>query len=262
MPAVQSFPRGARMAAAALLLLPALAAPAAAERFEVHERYFGGMSLGFTGGFEHWSLSGLEEALDARAAVYGADGFDIRDAGDFGTTYGYGAELQFRLTEHWFLRTQADWTRMTSETRDRQNLAILGGRDTTPVSLTYKTRVQTNPLLFSVGVGRSVRFTSVRWGLSANWLLAPMKVVDELELYIDASTKSEVEATGFGQGAEALLSLDYFTDSNMTLYVETFARMGSATVELGPSDWESTTLPTRRRIDLDGIGIRLGFRWI
>jgi hypothetical protein len=246
----------------ALLLLPLLAGTAGADSFEGHQRSFGTMSLGFTGGFERWSLSGLRDALDARAAVYAEDGFDLSDAGKFGTTYGYGVELQFRLTRNWFARTQAVWTRMSAETRDRQNLELLGGRDTTPVSLTYTTRVQTRPLLFAVGLGRAVRFSSVRWGLSGSWLMAPMKVIDELELYIDASTKSEVESNGFGQGAEALVSVDYFTDSNMTLYVEVFYRVGDATVELGTAEWGSTTIPTKRRVDLDGGGIRLGFRWI
>lgn len=238
--------------------------PVRGQGLRVHAHRFGSMSLAVSGGFQWWGLDGLEEGLAARAREFGVDGYNL-DAGGFGATYGYALEFQARLSEHYFLRTQADWTRMKFETRDRAYLSTLGGRTRTPVSIGYTANVESRPLLFSFGLGRSHRFSSVRWGLSANWIVAPVRLRDEFTLVVSEGgeiSESEVTATGIGNGFEALLSLDYFTDTNMTLFVETFLRRGATVVELETASWESSIEPARRRIDFDGGGIRLGFRWI
>ena len=58
------------------------------------------------------------------------------------------------------------------------------------------------------------------------------------------------------------VAVDYLTDVQTTLYMEAFWRTGSTKVQLEDPVWESSTLPGERTVDLDGIGIRMGFRWI
>jgi hypothetical protein len=245
----------------ALLGLAAGAPQAHAKGFSIYQQALGTLSLAFTGGFQYWTLEGLEESLEIRNGVYEDQGFSFETA-DYGPTYAFGAELQVRLTQHWFVRTQAEWTRLSWEDRDRQFLLFLSGRERTPVSLGYKAKVESRPLIFALGAGRSFRTESVRWGLSANWIIAPIKVVDELQMYLGTETLFEVESTGVGNGLETALSVDYFTDSNLNLFVEGFWRTGGTDVDIRTEEWASTILPSRRRVDLDGAGIRLGFRWI
>jgi hypothetical protein len=224
-------------------------------------RDFGSLTVGVSGGFQYWSLSDLEAAIDERAAAFASDGYAL-EPGAYSTTFAYALDLQFRFSKRWFARTQLEWTRLSVDDRDRQSLQFLGARERTPVSLTAKTQVQTRPVLFSVGIGRSWRGPSLRWALVGGLVIAPLKVVDEIGVFLEADTVSEVEATGTGLGADLALSCDYFTDSNMNLFAEIFGRAGSGDVKLTDDVWESTILPGTRRVNLDGIGIRLGFRWI
>ena len=224
-------------------------------------RDFGPVSLGLTGGFQMWTLPALENAIRLRAGELALDGFDL-GADSYDLTYAYGAELQFRLSRSWFARAQFDWTRLTVEDRDREFLQYLGGGQRSAVSLSYATRVQTRPVIGSFGLGHSWQGASVRLGLSGNLLVAPLKVEDRISVYIETETISEVTATGTGLGGEFAASLDYYTDASMNLYVELFARTGRVDVTLDDAVWESTILPERRRVDLGGGGIRVGFRWI
>ena len=246
------------------IVLASLAAscPALAQEEEqVWRRDFGTVTVGVSGGFQHWSLSDLEEAFDRRSADYASDGY-VLEASSYPTTMSYGLDLQYRFSRRWFARAQFDWVRLTFDDRDRQSLQFLGSRDLTPVALTAKTRVQTQPLLMSFGLGRSWRNPSVRWGVTTGFVVAPLKVIDEIGVFLESDTVSEIEATGTGLGADLAVSCDYFTDSNMNLFAEIFGRVGSADVELERPIWESTILPGTRAVNLDGVGIRLGFRWI
>lgn len=225
------------------------------------DRDFGFVTLGITGGFQYWSLSDLEAAVDRRATELAVDGYAM-EPGAYPMTFSYGLDLQFRLTRAWFARAQFDWVRLSVDDRDRRSLQFLGARERTPVSLSAKTRVETHPLVMAFGLGRSWRTPSLRWGLASGLVVAPLKVVDEIGVFLEADTVSEVEATGTGFGADLAVSCDYFTDSNMNLFAELFGRIGSADVELTDDVWESTILPGTRRVNLDGVGLRLGFRWI
>ena len=84
---------------------------------------------------------------------------------------------------------------------------------------------------------------------------------DEFSLFIEEQFDSEVEATGFGIGFEGTISADYLTESNMTLFLETFFRVGTTDVDLETEAWESTIVPGTRGVDFGGGGLRLGFRF-
>jgi hypothetical protein len=148
------------------------------------------------------------------------------------------------------------------EDRDRQSLHFLGGRERVPVSLTVESRVQTRPVLAAIGIGRAWRTPAVRFAVAGSLVVAPIRVVDEMGVYLEQETISEIEATGTGFGGELTASLDYFTDTDMNLYVELFGRAGHTDVELVDAIWESTAFPGTRRVDLEGAGVRVGFRWI
>jgi len=239
------------------VLLAAPAPGAASDR----ERDFGTVTLGMTGGFQLWTLPSLEKAVARRAEDLAQDAYLLPES-SYDLTFSYGGEIQVRLDAGWFARAQLEWTRLRLEDRDRQFLQFLGSRERTPVSVSYSTRVETRPLLAALGLGRAWRGESVRLGLAASLIVAPIKVVDEIGVFLESDTVSEVTATGTGLGGELSASLDYFTDANMTLYLELFGRTGGTDVELDDRSWESTILPGTRRVDLEATGIRLGFRWI
>ena len=243
---------------AALLLALGVAAPAGA----VEPYRIGGFSLGMTGGFQAWGLSGLEEVLSDRATSFATNGYDL-DAAQFNTTFSYGLDLQFRMTEQWFFRTAGEWTRLKWDDRDRTFLATLGAGSRTPVSLSYETKVQTRPVLAMAGIGTAREFTSIRIAFSGNLVIAPVRVTETVEVAIvDSATEIEVTATGVGTGLEIDAAVDYFTDTSTTLYLEAFWRTGSTDVDLDEMIWEGSSFPGTRRVDFDGIGIRLGLRWI
>ena len=236
-------------------------APAHAIRTAEWGRDFGTWSLAVSGGVQLWTLTDLESAITARAEELAIDGYQVgKDS--FNPAFAYGAELQVRLSEKWFTRLQFDWTRLSLDDRDRQFLQYLGGRQRTPVSLSYETKVQTHPLLAELGLGRSWRNSSLRFGLAGSLVVAPIKVLDEITVYIEQTTTSEVSATGTGVGGELTVSCDYFTDSDMNVFMELFGRMGGTDVELDDGVWESTILPGSRHIGIGGAGLRVGFRWI
>lgn len=249
----------------ALLVLSASAPPSAArERREPlsASRDFGRFSLGITGGFQYWSLTALEGTLNERAELLARDGFAL-DRADFDITYAYGLEFQGMLNRDWFARGQVEWSPPAWNTRSSAVVGRLGGSGPRPrISVAYESKVRTDPVLVSLGAGRAVMRRSVRFGFSGNLIIAPVRVEDVLEVAIDGlPTESEVVASGTGLGLGANVSIDYFTDVRTTLYLDLFGRLGSTTVELEESWWESATLPRKRRIDFDGAGIRLGLRW-
>ncbi len=224
-------------------------------------REFGPVSVALSGGFQSWSLASLEDALRERGEELATDGYAL-GGGSFDLTYAYAGEFQFRLSRAWFARAQVEWTRLKLEERDRRFLHFLGGADRTPVSLSYTTRVHTRPVIAQLGLGRAWAGRSVRVGLAGSWVVAPLRVVDEINVYLETETVTEVRSEGTGMGAEFAASLDYFTDVEMTLFLELFGRFGAADVHTENDVWNGTVVPERRRVDLDGMGVRVGFRWI
>lgn len=242
-----------------LLLAPAAGAQTLREPPSV-SRDFGRFTFGITGGFQYWSLTALEGTLNDRAGLLAA--YDFRfDPAQFDLTFSYGVEFQSMLNRDWFARGALEWTRLSWGDRDQAYIAQLGGLDRTPVSLTYESKVRTNPLLVTLGAGRAVHHESVRFGFSGNVILAPLRVEDVIEVFMEAATESEIVATGTGVGLGANVSVDYYTDVRTTLYADVFARLGSTTVKLEEGYWESSILPQKRRVDFSGAGIRLGLRW-
>lgn len=250
---------------AALAAFPALvpvAAVHAADAVHPGRRHeFGPVTVALSGGFQTWMLPGLEDALGERGVELAGDGYAL-GGGDFDLTYAYAGEFQFRLSRAWFARLGIEWTRLRLEERDRQFLQFLGGAERSPVSLSYTTRVHTRPVIAGLGLGRAWTGRSVRFGVSGSWVLAPVRVVDEINVYLETETVSEVRSEGTGMGAELAASLDYFTDVEMTLFLELFGRLGAADVHTEDDVWNGTIVPERRRVDLDAAGVRLGFRWI
>jgi hypothetical protein len=223
-------------------------------------REFGRLAIGFTGSFQYWSLTALEGTLNDRARHFSQDGFRFED-GAFELTYAFGIELQVRLSETWFARSQFEWSTIAWNDRDLTFIGQLGGRQRTPVSLSYESRVQTNPFFVTLGVGGARLHDAVRFAFSTSLVVAPLKLEDTFEVFIETGTKSEVTSKGTGFGLEADFTVDYFTDVRTNLFAELFFRLGSTVVELEETWWESSFLPGRRRVDFDGIGIRLGLRW-
>lgn len=241
---------------------PSSGSPSSPGRVDTRSaREFGPLSVGVTGGFQYWTLSALETTLDERGEFLAADGFDIEQS-DFRVTFAYGADLQVRLTDAWFLRSEFEWTRFQWQDRDRQFLSALGGRDRTPVSVSYRSTVRTNPVFGTLALGRAFELESVRIGVSAGAVLAPVKMEDELEVHLGDTTKTTVTSEGTGIGFEVGASVDQFTDVRTTIFLELFYRYGATDVELTEAYWESSLLPGVRRVDFSGGGIRLGFRFI
>lgn len=223
---------------------------------------FGTVTVGLTGGVQTWVLASLEESLGDRALLFGQNGYEF-EGGDFGATYAYGADFQIRLTEMWFLRTQLEWTRISWSDRDRQFLAQLGSSSRTPISVSYESQVQTRPFLIAIGGCAARELRSLRIGLAASGLIAPLRLVDLVQVgVVERVIETEVVSSGTGLGFELDASVDYLTDVQTTLYLEAFWRLGSTTVKLEDDVWESDVFPGERSVDLDGFGIRLGLRWI
>jgi hypothetical protein len=244
--------------AAALVGLPAASAAAAEQR----PPRFGAVSVGLAGGFQTWGLGSLEETLGDRARLFAQNGYEL-EGGDFGVTYGYAADFQIRLTEMWFLRTQFEWTRLSWDDRDRRFIGSLGSSNRTPVSVAYESKVQTRPFLVAIGGCAARELRSIRVGVSASALVAPIRLTDLVSVgVVESITETEVVSSGTGFGFELDASVDYLTEVQTTLYLEAFWRTGSTTVKLEDDSWESDVFPGERSIDLDGIGIRLGLRWI
>lgn len=243
--------------AAAFLLSAAVAHAQAQEgsRFRT-------LSFGVSGGFQSWSLGGLEETLSDRADQFGEQGF-VLAPGDFGVTYSYGIHIQVRLTELLFLRGQADWTRLKFDDRHRESLAELGAPSRDGFSLFYESKVKSRPLIFAVGGGVAHETRSLRFGLFGNLVIAPVELEDTVVLAREqAETTTHLTSTGTGTGFETNLGIDWFTEVRTNLFLEVFWRVGSTTVKLDQGDWESSLFPGERRIDLDATGLRVGFRWI
>ncbi len=226
---------------------------------------FGRMSLGVSGGFQYWTLSSLEDFQDARAALFAADGFNF-PASEYGATYAYTVDIQARFGGGWLLRAQAEWSRIGWEDRDRAFLASLDGTGIrTPVSIVYGTDVKTRPLIFGLGLGRESYFRETRLSLTGLGLITPLKTEDEAIVIVgrnSAETTTTWESTGVGWGFEGIGGVDWLPDADMTIFVETFARVGATTVEPVDGSDASSFLPSRRRIETTGFGIRLGVRWI
>ena len=247
---------------APVLLAPTEAARAqtgAAEPIDV-SRDFGRFSLGIGGGFQLWTLTALEGTLQTRADQFALDGF-VFESPKFDVTFSYGLEIQSRLTRNWFARAQFEWSRLSWNDRTQAYISQLGSTQRTPVSIAYETKVRTDPLFFTFGAGRAFVGKDVRYAVSGNMVVAPLRVEDVLEVFMEETTTSEVTSSGTGLGVEADFSVDYFTEVRTTLYAELFVRAGSTTVELEEGYWESTILPQKRRVDFDGVGLRLGLRW-
>ena len=226
---------------------------------------FGRLTLGLGGGFQFWALSSLEDSQEARARALAADGFSF-SASDYNPTYSYAASLETRFARAWVTRAQIEWTRLDWDTRDRRFLAALDGSDRrTPVSVSYGTEIRTRPLLFSLGLGREVFYRSVRILISANGMVVPLAATDEALLVVGSNaveSKTEWDSSGIGPGFEGLVTVDWVPDTDMTIFIESFVRAGSVTIEPDRDADESSFLPSRREVGLGGFGVRVGFRWI
>lgn len=245
----------------AALAMVVAAGPAHAVRSKEWGRDFGRLSFAVSGGFQIWTLTDVERAVDARAQSLAVDGYRV-GADSFNPSMAYGGELQLRWNKGWFSRLELDWTRLSVEDRDRQYLQVLGAGPQ-PVSVGYETKVETHPILAALGLGHSWRNESLRWACAGNVLVAPMRIVDALTVYHDGvSHDSRIEATGTGVGGEVTVSLDYLTDTSMNVFVELFGRGGHTEVKLDNGIYESSILPGTRNVGLGGAGIRVGFRWI
>ena len=221
---------------------------------------FGTLSVALHGGFQFWTVSGLEESLSERNDSFAQDGFQLREPA-FGIGYAFGAEFQYRISRSWFAQLGADWTRLSFDDRDRRTIPFLGGTDRPAISISYTTRVESRPMVFTVGLGRAFHTQSVRYALVAQGTIAPLKVVDEFTVFVDTEHDTRTEATGIGFGGGGSFTADYVTDSSMSLFVDLFFRIGATEVELSEPAWESSNLPGTRRVDFTGGGIRLGVRW-
>lgn len=224
-----------------------------------NSREFRRVTLAVKVGTNTASASSLEKLLDDRAAVLANDGFRLSGA-NFGAASNFGVELQVRLPAPWFLRFGADWSQFKADRRDRQVLEYLGGRRA--VSIAISDRIVADPLIVTAGLGRSLDWHQVRFGFALSGLAAPLLVEENYDLFLD--TVSEIQSRGEGTalGLEASVALDYYTDARMNLVVEVYGRLASGDVSLEPSSWQSSTLPPSRDVDLTGLGVRLGFRWI
>jgi hypothetical protein len=165
------------------------------------------------------------------------------------------------VSRNWFAYLQVDWTQLKFDDRDLRTVPALGGAERTPVSISYESRVRTRPFIFTPGIGRAWHSRAVRFAIAANAVIAPLKVEDFFNVYLDTEHDSEVSATGTGFGYGGTVTMDYLTDTNMTLFLEGFFRVGGTDVELDSSEWESPTVPGTRTVDFTGGGLRLGFRW-
>ena len=250
------------LASVAVLARPVWVAAQTPEEAIPEDRDFGSFTLGITGGFSYWTLTALEGTLNARADLLAEDGFEL-DRANFDITYAYGVEIQSMLSRAWFVRGQFEWSPPAYSDRGSALVGRLGSSGPRPrISVTYETKVRTAPVFVTLGGGRAATYESVRFGFSGNLIIAPVRVEDVLEIVVEGvGTESKVVSKGTGLGFEANVSFDYFTDVRTTLYADVFARVGSTAVELEETWWESTSLPLKRRIDFDGLGLRVGLRW-
>ncbi len=251
----------------ASVLLPG-AAPASSSVLDVphpSERQFGRLTFGLSGGFQSWTLSSLEEAIEHRSDLLAEDGFEFQEA-NFPPTYAYSVEIEMRFRGRWFLQAQADWLRVKWDDRYRATIALLDGAAArSPVSIRHGAEVRTHPLIFGGGLGREAFFREVRFTLVGNALVAPLETLDESEVVIGqntAETLTSWRSTGLGWGFEVQGGFDWVPDADMTLFFETYVRTGTVTVEPDDGVPASSFVPSRRAIDLGGYGLRVGIRWI
>ncbi len=248
---------------AAILTAIALAPPASAQdppptSFE-DARRFRRVSFALSVGPGLWSLSSLESFLDRRADTYVDEGFDLHGA-SFESGFSYGFEIQVRTGDRWYLRATADRTRFHDDVRDRATIAYLGGRR--PVSITYETRIEPRPFLFTIGVGRPWDIRAFRMGVTLGAVIAPVELEETYEIIMDTESNWVQRADGWGLGLESAVAFDYYTEARMTIYAELVGRLGSSTVHLDDPDWESINIPGERNVDFSGVILRLGVRWI
>ncbi len=221
-----------------------------------------GWAIGFTGGVQKWTMTGLEEAVDLRHAASGAQGYDLKSL-DFDWAPSFGAEISYRFASRWLVRAQAEWVRHTWEDRDGRTVWRLGGgRDF--VSIGETMRVETNFAIASLGVGRVHGNQSVAFTWAVGGVIAPIEVKDSVHDTVEATDSiapNDVTATGIGFGAEGVVTLDYPAHSSSTVFLEGLYRFGATEVELDDPAWAGTFTPLRRKVDFTGYGFRLGLRW-
>ncbi len=222
-------------------------------------RRFRRVSFALSAGTGFWSLSSLETFLEERATTYDDEGFDLHGA-SFGGAFAYGFEIQVRLDDRWYVRTTADRSKFSDDVRDRSTVQYLGGRQ--PISITYETRVEARPMLFTIGGGRAWDVHAFRMGVTLGMVIAPVELEETYEIILDTSSKLTQRADGWGLGFESAVSFDYYTDARMTLFAEVVGRLGASTVHLDDPEWESVNIPGERQVDFSGVILRLGLRWI
>lgn len=223
-----------------------------------------GWSIGITGGVQKWSMKGLEEALEVRHAAFGAQGYSF-PAANFDWTPAFGGEISYRFASGWLVRFQGEWSRHSwSAGYPNERQPVVGAPVSERVWIGTTTRVETNFVMTSLGVGRVHVFESVGLGWAVGGVVAPLEVTDRVENTVEAEdtvAPNDVTASGVGLGAEGILSVDYPVQSSSTVYLEGVYRIGATEVELDDPAWDGTFTPRFRKVDFTGFGVRLGLRW-
>ena len=105
-------------------------------------------------------------------------------------------------------------------------------------------------------------------GLVLSWgggvVLAPIRVTDTVNNWLEAETSvadQEITASGFGVGLDVTATLDYLMESNSSVFVDVFFRLGQTTVEVDQAEWDNSFTPGKREVEFTGGGLRLGVRF-
>jgi hypothetical protein len=224
--------------------------------------YFSGWSFALTGGVQRWDLRTVEDVLEARAADFATQGFDL-PVPDFPWGPAFGLGISYHVSPDWLARVHAEWVTTTVSGRDAASFPELGG-GVALVSLEYETEVRARVALVTLGVERTHLFrdTAIAWGAGA--VFAPIRVRDRVVDHLRGEASEgdrETFATGWGIGLEVGATWEYLLDGGTSLFLEGFYRNGSARVTLDVPAFDGTLTPSEREVEFTGPGIRLGMGW-
>jgi hypothetical protein len=237
------------------------AAPPLAWRNE--DELLDGFSVSFFGGVQTWDLGTLEDILELRRSNLATQGFAF-DAASFGWQPAFGVELAYHFHRSWLARVQGEWTRFESDARAGKTQLELGGGDHF-VSVGYTTKVETRFFLGTIGVQRASHLGPIVLSWGSGIVIAPLRVEDEVNNWLDAETsaaKQQTTASGVGVGLDLTVTVDYLLEGSNTIFVDTFYRNGSTSVDLDQVEQDGSFTPGVREVEFSGVGVRLGLRWI
>jgi hypothetical protein len=256
---------GASLASSILWILASFSmsssAPALTRRNE--DELLDGFALSFFGGVQTWDLGTLEDVLELRSRNLAVQGFAL-DAESFGWQPAFGVEFAYHFRRTWLARVQGEWTRFESEVRSGKSQLELGGGDHF-VSVGYTTRVETRFFLGTIGVQRASHLGPIVLSWGGGIVIAPIRIEDEVDNWIDTETsaaKQKTTASGVGVGLDLTVTVDYLLEGSNTIFVDTFYRNGSTSVELDQVEQDGAFTPGVREVEFSGVGVRLGLRWL